>query len=131
MLGIYIVLNFNSEDVAAAITGIAIFIVVKTNRMNTLLISPFIQWSGKISYSLYITHWLTGLKFIDFVKERVLLGKIGFSMAIGLYLGTLIIIFSTAYLFYRWVEEPSHRLSKNLFKSANQDALRLKQKVHL
>lgn len=110
---LFLAFDFNSEDVAAIAASLAIFIAAKRDRLSTLLTSSFIQWSGKISYSLYITHWVTGVKFIGVVKERILLEKINLPVAFALYVAAVLIIFGTANLFYKWIEEPSLRLSRN------------------
>jgi peptidoglycan/LPS O-acetylase OafA/YrhL len=79
---------------------------------SVFLEAPPAQWLGKISYSLYLSHW-------PLLRLSVLLmGKPGLLLAIPL-------VFPFAWLVWRLVEQPSIRLSRRvIFPTFRRDAIR-------
>ncbi len=88
---------------------IAVFsiIVIHYFRNYSFKIGDFF---GNISYSLYLTHSLTGLAFINFMSSRVTSTWSKFSVEI---LAIAISIFF-AYYFWKFVEKPFHKLAMKL-----------------
>ena len=84
-----------------------------------------LQFFGKISYSLYLTHMIVGSSLIEFgVNNRVhnLPGRI------CLYLAAFAVEIVFAYCFYRLVEGPALRWSKKLsYRSDSTGKVRLPQ----
>jgi peptidoglycan/LPS O-acetylase OafA/YrhL len=68
------------------------------------------NWLGKISYSLYLTHALVGLSFINLMSSRVT-SNIG-KLIVELIAFTMTLIFS--YFFWKYVENPSQNWSKKI-----------------
>jgi peptidoglycan/LPS O-acetylase OafA/YrhL len=65
-----------------------------------------LQWVGRISYSLYLTHFLAGA-FAKVVGPRITTPIAAGALLCGAILCALVI----ADMFYRLVEQPSHRLA--------------------
>ena len=68
------------------------------------------NWFGKISYSLYLTHALVGLSFINLMSSRVTsnLGK----LIVEIIAFAITLIFS--YFFWKYIEKPSQNWSKKI-----------------
>lgn len=79
--------------------------------MGSWLANPIVQYIGSRSYSIYLVHWIAGLRFIDlihrFVPETLLSAWLctlaGFAVTLFVSEG-----------FYRFLEKPSLRLSQAL-----------------
>ncbi len=96
------------------IISLLIYGVSYKNKLFTALgFQPF-QYLGKISYSLYLTHWLFAGKLIDALARRYGDG-IDLALGTGLMFVSLAVALMTAHFFYHWVEFPSLRWSK-MFK---------------
>ena len=86
--------------------------------VSTLLLIHFFRgynpkignWFGKISYSLYLTHALVGLSFINLMSSRITsdLGKFIVELI------ALIITIVFAFFFWKYIEKPSQVWSKKL-----------------
>lgn len=89
--------------------------ILKNDLMQRLA-HPIFQYLGKISYSLYLTHWLLGGKLMDSLSRRVEgeLDSIGAGILLGL---GLLVAFLTAHYFYKWIELPSLKWSQSLKKT--------------
>jgi peptidoglycan/LPS O-acetylase OafA/YrhL len=72
------------------------------------------QWLGRVSFSLYLTHLpiLVALVYLFGDRNWRLVATVGIPISLGM-----------AFVFYRFVEAPSHRLSKRLARSASAVAL--------
>ena len=79
-----------------------------------LAFEPF-QYLGKISYSLYLTHWLFAGKLMDALARRYA-EQVDMAFGMGLLLLSLVVALLTAHFFYRWIELPSLIWSRNWFK---------------
>ena len=82
--------------------------------LRTCILSPALQYLGKISFSLYLIHWLTASNCIFFLSKRI--GPLNGFKITGLYLFSLLACILTAHLFYLWVEAPWLRRSRNYGK---------------
>lgn len=101
---------FQTFDAGIALaTGLAIYVAGRMNRLGTWLNWGWLQYLGKISYSLYLIHypvshvvsnfgyWLTG--------DSAAFGVMWMVLSLGLSIGA-------AHLLYLCIEAPSVRLSR-------------------
>jgi len=91
---------------------IAFFVLLSEVKIDT----KYTNFLGKISYSIYITHYLMEILFEVFAKRfiDIHLYPIGRFTLLLIYL-PIVILFST--LFYKYVEQPFTLYSKKLKKS--------------
>lgn len=85
----------------------SIFFAIKCNSLYSWLSSSFFQYFGKRSYSIYLIHWVIGVKFIDIAMRRF-----PFFDPYSLFLIATILTLIGSELFYRKVEKPFLLLSK-------------------
>lgn len=101
------------------LTAILLSVAIHYGKMSQWLITPWIQYLGTISYSLYLLHNIIGMYVINtglYLTEKYF----GISSLLGNYfwcsLALIICIFS-ADLLYRYIEKPSHNLSRRIFSN--------------
>ena len=82
------------------------FLVIIKNRLSDLLNGPVLQYFGRISYSLYLTHWLIAGKLMDFLA-RNFANQMNSSLALLLMTVCVSLAWLTAHFFYKWIEYPS------------------------
>jgi len=88
--------------------GLILFAVLTVERLSSALSVPFLQWLGRISFSLYLVHVpMLYTIFSVAIVERYLTGA---STAIAFAFATLAI----AHVFTRIVDEPSIRLLRKM-----------------
>lgn len=76
-----------------------------------LLVNSFTRWIGKISYSLYLVHFI----FLPYLRGWINLDGLGKTIQFSLYFLILLIISSViSYITYRLVEIPSMNAGKRL-----------------
>jgi len=78
--------------------------VAKWNFRNRLLESFIPQWLGKISYSLYLTHWLVLTAVLRHLGPHWVLAAIPLTLVVG-------------WLTWRFIELPSIRVSRAIAKA--------------
>lgn len=89
--------------------------------MHTLLKGAVFQYLGKISYSLYLIHWVIGIKFMDFMI-RLFGNHIENTLqASALIAVTLILTLLASHVFYQLIELPTLRLSHKFKKAKKID----------
>jgi peptidoglycan/LPS O-acetylase OafA/YrhL len=78
------------------------------------------QFLGRISFSLYLTHLpiLVGFVYLFGDRNWGLVALVGIPISLGV-----------AYLFWRFVEQPSHRLARWLGRRASSAALRVRVSI--
>ncbi|RYY54830.1 MAG: acyltransferase [Chitinophagaceae bacterium] len=64
--------------------------------------NKFLNFTGEISYSVYLLHFPIGIKLINLLKV-----KVHPELSIVLFLGALALILVIGYLFWRFIEKPS------------------------
>src|SRR5690606_22319378 len=100
--------------VAAALTSTAfIFWQGMVGQLKAALNYGWLQFLGKISYSLYLLHPEVGWKTISILQSVQKFKSLPYSPVIALLAGVLASVIS-AYIFYRIVEKPSMDLSKKI-----------------
>lgn len=95
------------------LTATSLLAAIRWGAMSRWLSGWFIQYCGRLSYSLYLTHFVFGLRAINILYR--LLGNSTAACAISTLFGFLI-TFATAHLMNRFVEEPSIQLAKKFRK---------------
>jgi peptidoglycan/LPS O-acetylase OafA/YrhL len=92
--------------VSIAIIGLMVFSIARPG-LSRLLLSPALQFVGRISYSYYLLHVVV-IKFVVHLLFPVVPGLVIAVAAIG---GTLL----AAWIVYRWIEVPSIKLGQALY----------------
>ena len=94
-----------------------------------LLVNPLTQWIGKISYSLYLVHFL----FLPYIKNWLPLGaNFGKTAQFAIYfLAILILSSGISYITYRLIEVPGMNLGKKLIRKLENSALHTSEKNRL
>lgn len=108
------------RSVAAALTCAAIFVASKGEGLRTWLNWGWLQYLGRISYSLYLVHLAFGVAAIG-LTQRVADGStisILTAFAAGIVASLI-----AADLLYRFVEAPSARLSSRLQMKPREQAV--------
>lgn len=95
------------------IVSFLIFILSQKNKLYSLLAVKPCLYLGKISYSLYLTHWMIGGKFMDAMSRRYA-DRMDIGLGLILLVASLAIAFLTAHYFHLWVELPSLEWSRRL-----------------
>jgi peptidoglycan/LPS O-acetylase OafA/YrhL len=92
--------------VGIAIVGLMVFGLARQG-LSRLLLSPILQFVGRISYSYYLLHAVV----IRFLVHLLFPAVPGVAIAVAAIGGTLLV----AWIVYRWVEVPSIRLGQALY----------------
>lgn len=105
------------ENGVALATSLSIFTAGRRNRLHQWLNWPWLQYLGRISYSLYLIHFpvchlLTSAGWKWYANTPTA------TQASAILLASLIASLIAAHLLYEFVEVPSARLSGKLKKSA-------------
>lgn len=94
--------------VATFLTTLSIYFAIKFQALSTWLSASFFQYIGKRSYSIYLIHWVVGVKFLDMASRRFSFDSfLLFIIATGI---TLL----CAEIFYRFIEKPFLKYSKTI-----------------
>ncbi len=94
--------------IAAVSAAALIYIAGRTGKMTTWLNWSWVQYLGKVSYSLYLLHWPVGwvaIRICDHSPYKY--GPVTLAIALASSI-------AAAHLLYTFVEKPSVRLSKFL-----------------
>lgn len=110
LVGVCVILNFNAEMLTGFVVAFTIYTLGKWGHLATLSCTKMFQYLGRISFSLYLIHWLAGSNSIQFLYKRV--GELNMTKFSLIYLFSLIISILTAHLFYLWIEAPCLKWSK-------------------
>lgn len=102
---------WNGEVTVALGTGILIWRASRLDKMHYWLSAKWIQYLGKISYSLYLVHTIIGTRIIN-LGYRIS-GNNPLAASGWMILAFTLSIIAAHYL-YAWVENPSIHLSKRL-----------------
>jgi peptidoglycan/LPS O-acetylase OafA/YrhL len=109
------VVTRHPEPAAGALTALALIAAFRFNGLCTWLSNRPIQYLGRISYSLYLTHTLV-LQFLTSLFLHLHAAPLFYS--IPAYLLMLAIPLLAAEGFYQLVEKPSHRWATTYGRSA-------------
>lgn len=109
---------------ATFFTILLVFFAIKLNTLGFWLSSKFFQYLGERSYSIYLIHWVVGVKFIDIASRR-------FPSFDPFSLFIIAIAFTLACteLFYRIVERPCLFYSKSISLEKSRRSLSFNSKL--
>lgn len=109
-----LVITRNLETAVVLATGCSIYFVGKLDRLHNWLAAGWLQYFGRISYSLYLVHTVIGMRIIT-IGYRISGNSTGVSLVwFTLAFATSI---AAAHLMYLFIEKPSIELSKRLKRS--------------
>lgn len=81
----------------------------------TYPVTEWLQFPGKVSYSVYLIHYPLSMYIIQFLAV-----KTGNTYKSAIFLFALLIVFTAGYLFYKWFEVPSEMASAKVkYKQGN------------
>jgi len=83
-------------------------VLSKWSWRNRFLESAVPQWLGRVSYSLYLSHWLV------FATAERAFGAVGL-------IASLPVVFTIGWALWRWVELPGVRFSRTVAKLTKRD----------
>ena len=100
-----IIIYINHHTVIVVLSYIAVYGIAFLHNLKQV---GFLVFFGNISYSLYLLHIPIGGRVIN-LSKRLPLNDFGKMMAVAL---AVVISIVSAYIFYKVVEQPTHRFSK-------------------
>jgi peptidoglycan/LPS O-acetylase OafA/YrhL len=93
---------------------VVVFAVLRLNLVSRFFETKPLQFLGKISFSLYLTHFIVMGSFAS-ILFNMLMPRYGYGTSILLMaLPTICVTFLIAILYTRYVDQPSIRWSKNI-----------------
>jgi peptidoglycan/LPS O-acetylase OafA/YrhL len=98
--------RFEEGVVGIAIIGLMVFGLARPG-LSRLLLSPILQFVGRISYGYYLLHVVV----IKFLVHLLFPAVPGLAIALAAVGGTLL----GAWIVYRWIEVPSIQLGQALY----------------
>jgi peptidoglycan/LPS O-acetylase OafA/YrhL len=111
LVGLCLVLHFDAQVMACLVSALVIYGVGRLGYLETLTCSNAFQYLGRISFSLYLIHWLAGSNCIHFLFKRM--GELNLVKFSFIYLFSIGVSILAAHLFYQWIEAPCLKWSKN------------------
>ena len=102
--------TYYQNGLPETIFGLCTFLIILSGLNMDIKIGRFL---GKISYSLYITHWVIGSSSEILLKRIINTSKIPYEKEFMLIVYTIIAI-AFSYLFYKYVETPFINFSKKI-----------------
>ena len=111
LLFVYAWMSLQSTLTASLLTALTIHLIARWSDLSKWTCSRVFQYLGKISFSLYLIHWLTASNCIFFLAKRV--GEMHFIKVCLIFLFSLGATIIAAHWFYRWVESPCLRWSQS------------------
>lgn len=102
------------EDLSALAGVVVVTLFLAVGRTEVLQRGfgvPLISYLGRISYSLYLVHFVIGVNLILVVERRYGSGALPMFVAFGLALGASLV---AAHLLHRFVEAPSVELARRV-----------------
>lgn len=111
ILSTYALLTLQGDIIATLAFALLIGYVAKKDNLTHWDCSSYFQYLGKISFSLYLIHWLISSNCINFLTKR--LEPITAPSFLGIYLFSLACTLAAAHLFHRWIERPCLQWSRS------------------
>lgn len=96
---------------------VLILVLYQSNKLDTYLCQPIMQYLGRLSYTLYLVHPDVGWKAIEFVKMSMG-GVISPWQSLGLLMFGIAVSIVVAHAFHVLFERPSLRLCNKLKRPA-------------
>lgn len=102
--GISIYINLGAVDFGIAVVALTLIHLFPNFKSKTG------EFTGKISYSLYLLHSIIGAAFVNFLSHRL---TESYQKVLVIIAGYLISVLS-AYILYRLIEKPTHQYAKRI-----------------
>ncbi len=112
-VGLATVLHWDVRAAAAVAVALSIVLVAGFGRLHTLLDWGWLQYLGRMSYSLYLTHTVVGWPLIA-LGLAWSGGRPGVLGSVALFTAAVGASFAAAALLHRWVEAPSLALGRRV-----------------
>lgn len=106
-----LIYKWTNGTVLILATATSIFVAARRGALGHWLNGRFIQYCGRLSYSIYLTHFVFGLRAINIAYR--MLGDSVPACLLATSIG-LAITFASAHLMNRFIEEPSIRFAKRV-----------------
>lgn len=84
------------------------------------LVNPLIRWLGRVSFSVYLTHFAVIFIFRDFIFSEANFSGTG--QMLTAFMGVLAVACVISWVTYHMVEQPGVALGKRLIKWVNRDS---------
>lgn len=110
-----------SVMVSPVINTIAALFAILVIHFLPNLTNNVLEFLGKISYSLYLLHQITGKALINVLSYKF---RAGYQKPIVIIAGFILAVIS-AYIFYRIIEKPSQKLSGKIKYNRAEPALKV------
>lgn len=111
LIGLCLIFHFDAQMMTCLTVALIIYTVGQLGYLESLTCSKIFQYLGRISFSLYLIHWLVGSNCIHFLYKR--LGELDRMKFSFIYLFSIGISILAAHVFYQWIEVPCLKWSKN------------------
>lgn len=109
---VYVLMSFEINMLIALCFSLSLHLLGKRELLTTWTCSSFFQYLGKISYSLYLVHWLICSNFINYFSKRI--GEVSsIKASLMIIVGTLLAV-AFAHMFYKMIEYPCLKLSQKI-----------------
>jgi peptidoglycan/LPS O-acetylase OafA/YrhL len=92
--------------------GVSLYVVGRMDRLDRWLSHGWLQYLGRISYSLYLIHTVVGGPFVYYFRDRLVGPETSTPVALGLFTVACAVSVAGAHLMYRFVEKPSIEFAK-------------------
>ena len=76
---------------------------------------PEVQFLGRISYSIYMTHAFILLSLVGCVKHALAPFQINMWIGDGLILAAVLVVLAVSFVTYTFIEEPARSYGRRLF----------------
>lgn len=105
-----------TKQLMSAVSGFLIVMIVKSGFGRGFFCSKVVQFSGRISFSVYLVHFPVLLSFSSYLFIKMHdFGGYDTAIIINFIL-TLMVVISAAYIFMKLFDETSTKLSQKLIK---------------
>lgn len=111
ILAVGLMLRWNDSVAMGFATMLAIMAAMRLGKLGTWLSSELIQYFGRRSYSIYLVHFVVGLRAIDYGYH---LAGDSPAAAWGVTLGGFVATLLFSELTHRFIERPSLTLAKKI-----------------
>lgn len=92
-----------------------LMVVLNSEKLQSIFSNKFFEFLGKISFSIYLTHFILLLSFSSFLFEKINLLNLSYNLTLLLtFIPSLILMVSVAYLMYLYVDSFAIKFSKKI-----------------